>query len=303
MTDFTSHEDGAAQKTFVQPSMLSVEQLVTESFAIYKRSFGVLFALSLFCSFIQTFVQTIFRFFDNSFNLHISRAADWAKALFASEASANIASNRIELIVLAMLSSVLLFIILRFAYQRYVYKRSACDAFVRSCRPQPWQLINSVSVSCLLMVFVFLGMMVLILPGLVIYAFGVLAMPVVSLEGLAIKESFLRGRDLARGYAFKLCFFLILFFAFVLSFAIAVPYVCNHIASVLSGVLGIGGLSGTALQLKVLLLDELLWPSLVTPLGGIFLMLVYVNIRLAKQEYFDPCDHFDPCHCFATQEI
>ncbi len=268
-------------QTISQPSMLTVEQLCSTVFRLYKKHFLMLFLVSLLCNLLQLGVSLTLRYINTPELVRFSRSLS---EIMADMQGNYVFFNRIELILLVMIGAVGLFVVMRITHAIYVEGLSGRAALKRATDTSFWHLVNSLSVCCLLTVMVFAGMMLLILPGIIIYAFGILALPVAIIEGEGIRDAFRRSSYLSRGYAIKLCFFLLLFFGAMLAITLAVPHVAAQIGVALTKYVGPGLGDGLLLANTIYILRDLMWSALITPFGSMFLYLVYVNIRLAKGE-------------------
>lgn len=128
------------------------------------------------------------------------------------------------------------------------------------------QLISIIVAGILAAIGVFLGLLLLIVPGLVLLTWWVLIIPVVVIEERRAGEAFSRSRELVRGYGWGVFGVIVLTILIVIGFNIALGIILLPVADWLQS-----------------LLSNIISGTLVTPFIAVAWTLLYFRLRAAKE--------------------
>jgi hypothetical protein len=132
-------------------------------------------------------------------------------------------------------------------------------------RVQP-QLASIVVAGILAGLGIFIGLLLLIVPGLVLLTWWVLIVPVIVLEEKRAGESFGRSRELVRGYGWGVFGVIVLTILIFIGFRIVLGIVLSPAAEWLQG-----------------FLTEVIVGTLATPFVAVAWTLLYYRLRAAKE--------------------
>lgn len=118
---------------------------------------------------------------------------------------------------------------------------------------------------------VFLGLLLLIVPGLVLMTWWVLIIPVVALERTTAGAAFGRSRELVRGYGWNVFGVIVLAILLLLGFEIVLSIVLSPLDGWLQS-----------------LVSNIVSGTLTTPFIALVLTLLYFRLRQAKSQPADP---------------
>ena len=134
-----------------------------------------------------------------------------------------------------------------------------------------WRWLSLLTTAILFMLAVWFGMLLLVVPGCIVMARGVLCSSVVALEGRRNLEAIKRSFALTKGQAWRI-------FGLLLP-----PYLLLMVSSVLGGFF-IGGTAGWELFWKFFILNAVV-NGLFAPTFSITIVLLYYDQRVRREGY------------------
>ena len=133
------------------------------------------------------------------------------------------------------------------------------------------RLVSIVIAGVLAAIGIFLGLLLLIVPGLVLLTWWSVIIPVIVLEGTSAGEAFGRSRELVRGYGWKVFGTIVLTFLLLLAFGIVLGIVLTPLADWLQN-----------------FVSNIVSGTLTAPFIALVWTLLYFRLRQAKSALAEP---------------
>ena len=133
------------------------------------------------------------------------------------------------------------------------------------------RLVSIVVAGVLAAIGIFLGLLLLIVPGLVLLTWWSVIIPVIVLEGTSAGEAFGRSRELVRGYGWKVFGTIVLTFLLLLAFGIVLGIVLTPLADWLQN-----------------FVSNIVSGTLTAPFIALVWTLLYFRLRQAKSALAEP---------------